>query len=117
MRTKTGNAILKILLQRHGRGAAISSTDICRALGWKTSRDRAVRRIIADENALWPDVLICAVPGDGFFCAATFEEVVAYDHWLAHLAKDANEKIATFRRVAMQLGFNVAALPEMQLAA
>lgn len=105
MKTNTGDLILKVLRQHVGQDQAISAPDICRELHWPLSRERLVRRIIADESALWPDVLICALPGAGFFCAATFAEIESREHWLSALAKDSAEKHRLFRKAARALGF------------
>lgn len=117
MRTNTGNTIFNLLREHVGQEEAISAPQICRELGWPDSRERLVRRIIADESALWPDVLICSVPGAGYFCAASFQEIESADHWLANLATEAAEKHRLFRATAQQLGFSLAKLPPLAHAA
>lgn len=116
MRTNTGNAILKVLRSHSGRAEALSAPAICRALKWPDTRERLVRRIIADESALWNDVLVCSVPGEGYFCAETFEEIERADHWLATLATQAAEKHRLFRATAHRLGFSLHTLPPLAAA-
>ena len=116
MKTKDGNKILRVLRSHVGQEEAISAPAICRALGIRETRERHVRQVIADESALWPDVVICATPGQGYFCAATFEELEAYDNWLAQLAKDAADKQRAFRRAAHRLGFTLNTLPKLAAA-
>lgn len=116
MRTKTGDAIFKLLQQHQGRATAISAPDICRELDYPPGRERQVRRIIADESALWPDV-VCATPGAGYFCATSYEEIATYDNWLNQLVTEATDKLNAFRTAAKNAGFNIIALPALAAAA
>lgn len=104
MRTQFGDRIFTTLRSRIGRDQAISAPALCQELGWPESRERFVRRIIADESALWPGVLICSVPGDGYFCAATYEEAETYLNWLSALAAEAANKVTSFRASAARQG-------------
>ena len=117
MKTATGNAILAILRRHVGRAQAITAPGICRALNFPVTRERLVRRIIADESALWPEIIVCATPGEGYFCAETFEEIERYDHWRAHLATDAAAKHAAFRAAARRAGFAITDPPLLAAAA
>lgn len=117
MRTNTGDAIHHILRVHVGQEQAISAPDICRALRWPAPRERHVRRLIADESALWPDVVVCATPGQGYFCAASLDEIQRYDNWLSGLARDAADKHAAFRAAALTQGFRLEPLPSLATAA
>ena len=104
MKTHHGNRIAAVLAQNVGREQAITATAICHELGWPESRARLVRQIIASESALWP-VLVCGVPGAGFFVAQDIEEAAQYDSWLADLATLAQAKVTDFRESARRIGF------------
>lgn len=107
MRTKTGNTIFAILQAHVGRSQAISAADLARALGMPARRERQIRRILADEAALWPNVVICSAPGAGYFCAETYEEICRYDNWLFNLATEAKAKLDNYRANASRLGFKL----------
>lgn len=106
MRTAEGDKIFRIIRSRIGRPQAISSLDICRELRWPLSRDRMVRQTISDESHLWPAVLVCAVPGQGYFCAETYEEAESCDNWLSDLVEAAQNKRTAFRTACQKMGFN-----------
>ena len=106
MRTPEGNKILSVLKGHIGADQSITAPEICAELGWIPGRDRRVRQIIADESALWED-LVCAKSGDGYFVAESFEEIETYHNWLAGLAISAMEKFEAFRKAAERKGVYV----------
>jgi len=111
MRTLQGDKILSVIRSHVGSDNAISARDICLELGWSAgARERAVRRIIADESALWSNGghLVCALNGGrgvtGYFVAATFEEAETYYNWLLSLSAVANRKVFNFREACSKMG-------------
>lgn len=122
MRTPEGEKILSVIRGHVGRENAISARDICLELGWSPkARERLVRRIVADESALWTvpggvdagraAVLVCAAAsrGDsGYFVAADFEEAETYYNWLLSLAAVANRKVFNFREACSKMGIKFA---------
>jgi hypothetical protein len=104
MRTPEGDRICEILRKHQGREQMISAPDICRELGWRRTREREVRRVIAAESMLWDGVLVCSVGGIGFFCADHFDDVCAYDNWLTDLAAAATQKRDQFRTLCTRMG-------------
>jgi len=106
MRTDEGNKVYAIVRCHIGRENAISAPDICRQLRWPMSRERFVRQIIADESHLWDGVLICAVGGEGYFCAQTFDEAHAYRNWLRDLMLKSKEKLARFENACSLMGIH-----------
>src|SRR5258708_4776736 len=78
MRTGEGDKIFDVIRAHVGSENAISAPDICRELGWSHGCERNVRRIIAKESHLWPEI-VCARAGDptgggGYFVAESYEE-------------------------------------------
>ncbi len=116
MHTEHGKSIAAILSQHIGREQAITAPAIAQELGWPESRERLVRQIIATESALWP-VLVCGVPGQGYFIAEDVEEAAAYDSWLSDLHAKAEDKVTAFRASAARIGFRFPLPTEPQLAA
>jgi hypothetical protein len=105
MRTDHGDSVYLILRSHIGLEQAITAPEICSALAWPPRNERVVREIIRDEAAFW-DALVCAVPGTGYFCAATFDEICAYENWLSALASEASQKRDRFRELCARLGFH-----------
>jgi hypothetical protein len=105
MRTSEGNEIHRIIRTRVGAAEAISSPCIAQELRWKPSREREVRRIISDESHLWSNILVCSIPGKGYFCADTFEEAESYNNWLSDLVDQAKNKSDAFRTACEKMGF------------
>lgn len=106
MRTKTGDRIAAILRSHQGAEDAISAPDICVALGWPQKRERTVRRIIHQQESLWP-FLICSIPGKGYFIATTHDEILTHDNWLADLHAKTGQAWDRFRAKALTLGFRL----------
>ena len=103
MKTHHGEKIAAILSQHIGREQAITAPAICAELGWSEGRERLVRQIIASESPLWP-VLVCGVPGQGYFIAEDIAEAEQYENWLSDLARDAAAKVTSFRESARRMG-------------
>lgn len=106
MKTAEGTAIFAVIKQRNGAENAINAVEICHRLGWPAKREREVRQRIADEAALWPQ-LVCATPGKGYFIPETYEELERYDNWLGNLVRSAELKRAEFRESARHHGFRL----------
>lgn len=109
MRTPEGNKIADVLRSHVGAENAISAPDICRALHLPVKRERHVRRVIADESALWDGILICSTPGKGYFAAASYDELIEHDCWLTGLLTEAEKKLAGFRKLAIAHGLRLPA--------
>ena len=107
MKTGEGDRIYEIIRGRRGRDQAISSYQICLALGWPPARERAVRQIISDESMLWPGLLVCSVAGAGFFCATTCEEAFACETWLRESRDRAQGKLDAFTAQCRKLGLRL----------
>lgn len=108
MRTDLGDKVHRIVRRHIGAGNAISAPEIAKELGWRPTMEREIRRLISDEGHLWPGILVCSIPGKGFFCADSFEEAEAYDNWLADLKTKAVQKHSAFRVACAKMGFNFA---------
>lgn len=108
MRTTEGDKIYRIIRSHIGVADAINSREIARQLRWKPSAEREVRRIISDEAHLWPGILVCSVPGKGFFCAESYEEAESRDNWLSDLVDAARLKQTAFRTACAKMGFKFA---------
>lgn len=109
MRTPEGDKIFAIIRQQDGAENAITAPQICRELGWKKSRERTVRRIIADESAFWEGWPVCGIPGQGYFVAESIEELMSYRNWLADLVDRSTDKLNAFRAALQKMGIK---LPE-----
>jgi hypothetical protein len=109
MRTTQGDKIFAIIRQHDGAANAITAPQICRELGWRKSRERTVRQIIADEAAFWEGWPVCAIPGQGYFVAESIEELMSYDNWLADLVDRSSDKLKAFRAALKKMGIR---LPE-----
>ena len=96
MRTNPGDKIFAILKTHIGRENAISAPELAKAIGWRSSLEREVRRIIRTESPLWAerDGLVCAVPGGGYFLGTSFEELSTYHTWLTEGRTAYEERIA-----------------------
>jgi hypothetical protein len=116
MRTPEGDKVYAIVRTHIGAGDAISAPEIAKQLGWRAYRERVVRRIISDEGHLWPNILVCSIPGKGFFCAETYEEAEAYDNWLGDLITSAREKQIIFRVACQKMGFHFTRTNERKAA-
>jgi hypothetical protein len=108
MRTTDGDKVFAIIRAHIGAEDAITAPEIARELRWKASDERKVRRIISDEGYLWPDILVCSIPGKGYFCATSYEEAESYDSWIAGLLDSAREKQTAFRAQCRKMGFRFA---------
>ena len=106
MRTPEGDQISAIISRHIGADQSITAPEICLELGWKPSRYRRVRQIIAAEAVLWP-ALVCAKSGDGYFVASNYEEAESYHNWLLELAVLGKMKLLGFRKMLSQHGLHV----------
>lgn len=109
MRTPEGDKVFAIIRQHDGAENAITAPQICRQLGWRRSRERLVRQLIADESAAWEGWPVCAIPGQGYFVAQSIEELMSYDNWLAELLTRSTDKLNAFRAAVKKMGIR---LPE-----
>lgn len=116
MRTPEGDKVFAIIRQHNGAGQAITAPQICRELGWRTSRERVVRQIIADESASWEGWPVCAIPGQGYFVAESIEELMSYDNWLAELVSRSTNKLKAFRAALQRMGVRLPAHHERKAA-
>jgi hypothetical protein len=113
VRSKTGDRIFAVLRQHVGAANAITGPQLCRALGYRKSMERAIRRIIADESARWEGWPVCAIPGQGYFIAESIEELMSYDNWLADLLERSTNKLQAFRAAVRKMGIR---LPDRKAA-
>lgn len=104
MRTTEGNQIYSILRAKVGRESAITAPELARLIGFPPGNERRVRRIINDECALWP-TLVVSEAGKGYFIAQTYEELEQCDSWLGKLMEAAALRRAEFRTLARKHGF------------
>lgn len=107
VRTPEGDKIFEIIRQHNGAAQAITAPQICCQLGWRKSRERTVRQIIADESAAWEGWPVCGIPGQGYFVAESIEELMAYDNWLAELLERSRNKLEAFREALRKMGIRL----------
>ncbi len=109
MKTPQGDKIYAILRMHLGRENAISAPAICQALHWPEGRERQVRQIIRDESPLWAEEsgILCAAPGDGYFLATTFFELLAYESWLLEGRNSYDERLRRVRAYCRKRGFDL----------
>lgn len=103
--------IRKLLARHCGPANAITAPSICRALGYKPSMERQVRRIISEESHLWGNdddlFIVCSIPGAGFFVVDNLDEIYDYDNYLSRLVVTARTKHRTFRQRLKDLGISM----------
>lgn len=112
MRTSLGDKVYKVIRRHVGASSYISAPAICKELGWRPSRERFVRQLIADESPLWDD-FVCSIPGRGYFVAESAEDLVKYHHWLSDLAAKAKNKVEYLQKFCRQKGINIKVLQEV----
>jgi hypothetical protein len=120
MRTLLGDQIESLLRTRTGVENATSAAAIATALGYQRSAERVIRETIEDEAMLWArspaPLLICALPGRGYFAAASLDEALAHPSWLLDIQRAAQMKPARFARLCQEFGFPLRGLEQMENA-
>ena len=116
MRTEAGDKVHDVIRQHNGAAQAITAPQICRQLGWRKSREREVRRAIADESAMWEGMPVCAIPSKGYFVGETIEELETYDNYLTDLLSRSTNKRNAYRQALRKMGIHLPLQPARRAA-
>lgn len=100
-------AIRRVLRSRRGAGRAITAPEIAAEIGLSRGRGRCVRRIIQMRAGDWDGMLVCAIPGKGYFCAKDYEEAAIYHRYLVGLMEQAEKTLENFSERAARAGFRM----------
>ena len=104
MRTEAGDKINEVVRRHIGAANAINAVQICAELDWPETREREVRRIIADESMMWEGMPVCGIPGKGYFVGETIDELETYDNYLTDLLARSTNKRNAFRQALRKMG-------------
>ncbi len=96
------------LLRQHvGRDRIITGPEITKALGLRPGAERQVRRLIGAMKGSWSDIIVCSVPGSGFYVATDLEDIRAHRDWLAKQLCATKATLDEFDRIALSHGFRL----------
>jgi hypothetical protein len=103
--------IVDVLRSHVGRDQIISAQAIADQVGANHDGARLVREILSealhDGSLERMEVPLCAIPGKGYFLAATAEEAQAYLNLLVALTAEAGRKMRAVARLFASLGIRL----------